>query len=82
MAVQAIGLVQEKLMAVQSLFSRYFPEAELPFFQYTIDTLDEYKDEAAVIFGLLATAFQMIFGGGFRYLTSKMKNLSDHKLKI
>jgi hypothetical protein len=24
----------------------------------------------------------MIFGGGFRYLSSKMKNLSDHKVKI
>lgn len=32
--------------------------------------------------GGLITAFQMIFGGGFSYITSRMKNLSGHKLKI
>jgi hypothetical protein len=36
----------------------------------------------ALVLGTLTTAFQMIFGGGASYLTSKMKNLSNHKLMI
>lgn len=48
----------------------------------TLSTINDYKKEAAGGIAGLITAFQMIFGGGVSYLTSKMKNLSKHKQLI
>lgn len=47
-----------------------------------LTTINDYKKEAAGGIAGLITAFQMIFGGGVSYLTSKMKNLSKHKQLI
>ena len=36
----------------------------------------------ATIIGIFYTAFQLVFGGGVSYITSKMKNLNLHKETI
>lgn len=36
----------------------------------------------AGLFGILYTFFQLVFGGGVSYITSKMKNLNLHKETI
>lgn len=36
----------------------------------------------ATILGIFYTFFQLVFGGGVSYITSKMKNLDVHKEMI
>jgi hypothetical protein len=48
----------------------------------TLAFIRDYKEVTIMLVGGLVTLFQMVFGGGLSYITSRMKNLSEHKIKI
>lgn len=82
------GVVNEaeaKLKEALNVVDQAFPQLEVrsnPLIQQIIGFIRDYKEIVILLGGGLVTAFQMIFGGGLSYLTSKMKNLSGHKIKI
>jgi hypothetical protein len=67
---QAINATHDLMPSVSALLTN------------VLTTINDYKKEAAGGIAGLITAFQMIFGGGVSYLTSKIKNLSKHKRLI
>lgn len=85
MVADTVNSVQHKLEETVDVIDKIFPQLDIRSNSLVVDIVTfirDYKEIAIMVAGSLVTAFQMIFGGGLSYLTSKMKNLSGHKIKI
>ena len=74
-------MVEQKLIGFDEVIKEYIPSLH-EYFKILLDYIKDYKQIAIGVGTVLMTAYQMIFGGGVQYLTSKMKNLSEHKIMI
>lgn len=85
LVADAVNTMEAQLKEAAKAVDTAFPQLEVssnPYLLQLFALIRDYKELVILIGGGLVTAFQMIFGGGVSYLTSKMKNLSDHKIKI